>query len=68
MDGTLDRTNQQWKSANGYAAPLSRDAAEQLLCPLCARDGHDERLREIGGVPVHGCSRGHRYRSEPQPG
>ena len=68
MDGTLDPANQQWKSVNGYAAPLNRDAAEHLLCPLCAREGHDERLREIRGVGVHGCARGHRYRSGPQPG
>ena len=62
MDGALDPSLLRWTSLAGADAPLRSDVLGNLLCPLCARNQRGESL--IAVTPrLHGCARGHRYRS-----
>ncbi len=65
MDGTLDPAAMQWKSRTDVVAPLNANAADQFLCPLCARDQQTAVLQEARSIERHECARGHSFATLP---
>jgi hypothetical protein len=61
MDGTLDTSNDLWRSSVGPATPVGLDLTGNPMCPLCARKVQSERLEIVSGTELFGCRRGHRF-------